>query len=73
LSGKGVDLDKQLPAQRYGTALDIANCSLFLASEAAGFITGTTFIVDGGQYLTAANFAFVDPDFVAVYKNSSKL
>lgn len=73
LSKKGSEVDKILPVQKFGTALDIANCALYLASDAAGFITGTTFIVDGGQYLTMPNFAFADKDFVEMYKNSSKL
>ena len=34
---------------RMGTAWDIANASLFLASDEAGFITGVVLPVDGGQ------------------------
>lgn len=34
-----------------GTAWDVANAALFLASDEAGFITGTTLVVDGGQSL----------------------
>ncbi len=38
-----------LPAGRYGLPEDIGEICAFLASERAGFITGQTFFVDGGQ------------------------
>jgi NAD(P)-dependent dehydrogenase (short-subunit alcohol dehydrogenase family) len=34
-----------------GDAWDVAHASLFLASDEAGFITGTSLVVDGGQSL----------------------
>jgi len=34
-----------------GTAWDVANAALFLASEDAGFITGVSLVIDGGQSL----------------------
>ncbi|MBT6628146.1 MAG: SDR family oxidoreductase, partial [Gemmatimonadetes bacterium] len=37
-----------VPAKRLGEAIDIANSVLFLASDEASFITGTTLVVDGG-------------------------
>lgn len=37
-----------IPMQRMGTALDIANMNLFLASDEANYITGGEFTVDGG-------------------------
>ena len=40
---------KMVPAQRMGTGDDIANAVLFLASDEASFITGTTLVVDGGM------------------------
>ncbi len=36
------------PAGRVGTAEDIGNCILFLASEKASFVNGATLLVDGG-------------------------
>lgn len=40
-----------IPQRRLGSADDIAAAALFFASEEAGFITGQTLIVDGGQTL----------------------
>ena len=44
---------KQTPLGRNGTAEDIAKVVLFLASEAAGFITGEYIAVNGGLYMRA--------------------
>ena len=38
----------RIPLGRVGQPRDIANAALFLASEEAGYITGTTLYVDGG-------------------------
>ena len=38
-----------VPLGRQGTAWDVANAALFLASDEAGFITGTDLRVDGGM------------------------
>jgi NAD(P)-dependent dehydrogenase (short-subunit alcohol dehydrogenase family) len=41
--------DAQVPLRRkMGTAWDVANAALFLASDEANFITGVTLPVDGG-------------------------
>jgi acetoacetyl-CoA reductase len=40
-----------IPVGRLGMADEIARCVAFLASEDAGFITGSTLTVNGGQYL----------------------
>ncbi|MFO1013083.1 MAG: acetoacetyl-CoA reductase [Caulobacteraceae bacterium] len=42
----------QIPVGRLGMADEIARCVAFLAAEDAGFITGTTLTVNGGQYIT---------------------
>jgi NAD(P)-dependent dehydrogenase (short-subunit alcohol dehydrogenase family) len=39
----------QHPAGRVGTPEDVAEMILYLCSDAAGFITGQEFIVDGGM------------------------
>ena len=40
-----------VPLGRLGTPPDVAHAVLFLASDEAAYITGTTIIVDGGQIL----------------------
>jgi 3-oxoacyl-[acyl-carrier protein] reductase len=41
---------KQIPAGRFGEPIDVANAALFLASEAASYITGQVIHVNGGMY-----------------------
>ena len=41
----------QIPVGRLGTPEEIARCVVFLASDDAGFITGSTITANGGQYL----------------------
>ncbi len=38
----------EVPLRRYGTPTELANAVVFLASDAASFITGVTLAVDGG-------------------------
>ncbi|WP_265517762.1 acetoacetyl-CoA reductase [Nitratireductor luteus] len=42
----------QIPIGRLGEVNEIARCVVFLASEDAGFITGSTLTANGGQYIT---------------------
>jgi 3-oxoacyl-[acyl-carrier protein] reductase len=46
------DLDGKMlaavPARRAGTPQEVAACACFLASEQAGYVTGSTLFVDGG-------------------------
>jgi acetoacetyl-CoA reductase len=42
----------QIPVGRLGSPEDIARCVVFLASDDAGFITGSTLTANGAQYLT---------------------
>ena len=41
-----------IPVGRLGEPAEIARCVAFLASDSAGFITGSTLTANGGQYLT---------------------
>lgn len=41
----------QIPVGRLGEADEIARCVLFLAADEAGWITGSTITVNGGQYM----------------------
>ena len=40
----------QIPVGRLGEPEEVARCVVFLASEDAGFITGSTITANGGQY-----------------------
>jgi acetoacetyl-CoA reductase len=42
----------QIPVGRLGDPKEIARCVAFLASDEAGFITGSTLTANGGQYIT---------------------
>jgi 3-oxoacyl-[acyl-carrier protein] reductase len=41
-------IKESVPARRAGTPDEVAACVRFLASDAAGYVTGTTLYVDGG-------------------------
>jgi 3-oxoacyl-[acyl-carrier protein] reductase len=43
------EVKKRVPANRLGTADDVAACVLFLASKAASYVTGQVITVDGGM------------------------
>jgi 3-oxoacyl-[acyl-carrier protein] reductase len=42
-------VEQNIPMGRFGTAEEIANIVVFLCSERASWITGSTIVVDGGQ------------------------
>jgi len=39
---------QKTPLKRLGRAEEIASAALFLAADAASYVTGTTLMVDGG-------------------------
>ena len=49
----GDTLVKRLPTKRLGQPQDIANLVAFLASDLASWITGETYVIDGGAGVTA--------------------
>jgi acetoacetyl-CoA reductase len=42
----------EIPVQRLGQLADVARAVVFLAAQGAGFITGATLSVNGGQYMS---------------------
>lgn len=45
-------VEQNVPLRRYGTKDELADLALFLSTGAASYITGATYICDGGQGLT---------------------
>jgi 3-oxoacyl-[acyl-carrier protein] reductase len=55
-------MEEAVPLGRLGTPRDVANATLFLASDEAAYITGTTIVVDGGQTLPEGKDFRLNPD-----------
>ncbi len=55
-------MEDAIPLGRLGSERDVANAFLFLASDDASYITGTTIIVDGGQLLPEGNDFRIMPE-----------
>ncbi|XP_030067619.1 peroxisomal 2,4-dienoyl-CoA reductase [(3E)-enoyl-CoA-producing] [Microcaecilia unicolor] len=58
LGGLRADADahiSMIPLQRAGNKTEIAHGVLYLASPLASYVTGTSLVVDGGNWLTSAN------------------
>lgn len=49
-----------IPAGRLGEVADIGNAALFFATDEAGYVTGQTLVVDGGQILPESSEAIVE-------------
>jgi 3-oxoacyl-[acyl-carrier protein] reductase len=50
-------MESSIPQRRLGSVQDIGYAALFLATDEAGFITGQTIVVDGGQVLPESMIA----------------
>ena len=55
-------MEEGIPLGRLGTPRDVANAALFLVSDDASYITGTTIIVDGGQTLPEGKDFRIKPE-----------
>lgn len=53
---QGDAIAERLPLRRLGQPEDVAAAALFLASDAASWITGTTLVVDGGALVAPAGW-----------------
>ena len=51
----GDELAARMPLGRLGNPQDIANLAVFLASDLAGWITGETYVIDGGAGVAGSN------------------
>ncbi|HUF46019.1 MAG TPA: SDR family oxidoreductase, partial [Aestuariivirgaceae bacterium] len=64
LEGLGADYHEtmaaSIPLKRLGSVDDIGNAAVYFASREAGFVTGQTIIVDGGQILPESLEALKD-------------
>ena len=51
---KSIDkmLKEKVPLKRFGSAQEVANLVLFLSSSKASYITGSCFVIDGGQTIS---------------------
>ena len=50
------------PVGRYGVPEDVAYMVLYLASDESGYVTGATFVIDGGLMIQSPE-ALVRPSF----------
>jgi NAD(P)-dependent dehydrogenase (short-subunit alcohol dehydrogenase family) len=52
---RGQEILTRTPMRRFGTPEEVAGAAVFLASDAASFITGTTLAIDGGYLCSGVN------------------
>jgi citronellol/citronellal dehydrogenase len=53
---------RQTPMKRLGTPEEVAQLCVYLASEAAAFVTGETWYIDGGAHLWGDTWAIPEPE-----------
>jgi NAD(P)-dependent dehydrogenase (short-subunit alcohol dehydrogenase family) len=54
-SGRGQEFLVRTPMKRFGRIEELVGAAVFLASEAAGFVTGQVIAVDGGFLASGVN------------------
>ena len=54
-TARGQELLMRTPMRRFGAVEALAGAAVYLASDAAGFVTGTTINVDGGFLASGVN------------------
>jgi NAD(P)-dependent dehydrogenase (short-subunit alcohol dehydrogenase family) len=47
---------RTIPARRFGTLEEVANAASYLLSDYASYVTGEEFVIDGGQWLSGADY-----------------
>ncbi|PYQ47019.1 MAG: 2,4-dienoyl-CoA reductase [Acidobacteria bacterium] len=47
---------RTIPLRRFATLDEIANAAAYLLSDYAGYVTGEAFVIDGGQWLSGADY-----------------
>ncbi len=57
-------MEASIPMRRLGSVDDIANGALFFATDEAGYVTGQTMVIDGGQVLPESMMALDEMDTV---------
>ena len=54
-TGRGREFEMRTPMGRFGKVDELAGAAVFLASEAASFVTGEILVVDGGFLASGVN------------------
>ena len=47
---------KTIPLRRFATLEEVANAATYLLSDYASYVTGEAFVIDGGQWLSGADY-----------------
>jgi NAD(P)-dependent dehydrogenase (short-subunit alcohol dehydrogenase family) len=54
-------VEQTVPLGRFGQPIEIAHAAAYLVSDYAGFITGATLVIDGGQWLGHGHYLGISP------------